>query len=147
MNYSKIIYTIMDIAINQQGINYAFEGDITNINTLNIEDYPVFCVASTSDHMEMMNYNTYNLTFYYVDREQWDNERAGSANEILIHSTGQMVLSNIIKKIIEEIGVLNDVYPISYSFWNESEMFTDKCSGVFTTIAIQVPKDTNCIIE
>ena len=59
-----------------------------------------------------------------------------------------MVLGNIINKI-KSFGdeMLNEIRDINYTLWGDTEIFSDKCSGVYTNITISLPKETNCPID
>ena len=54
------------------------------------------------------------------------------------------IISNIVRKFVEELQPLNDVYPLSYNLWSDTEIFDDVCNGVWTEITLRFPKTTNC---
>ena len=149
MNYAKLLYKILDIAINDKMINFCGEGDIYEINKMNINDYPIFWVAATQPMIEHENYIDYVLTLYYIDREKFQNDDINDTDQPLIHSNGMMTLSNIIKKIKYELGndLLKDITDVSYTLWGDTEIFADKTSGVYCNITLSLPKDSNCYID
>lgn len=147
MNYIGLIREILEIAIHQTGVNTAFDEDITQINVMQSAKYPVFNISPVSPQIEHENYFEYVLTMYYIDREQQANNEYHNPETSLIHSSGISILSNIIKKI----KALNDVLyideDINYTCWTDTEIFADKCAGVYAEVHIRVPKDTNCFTE
>lgn len=144
MNYAKILYELLKIAIQQQGVNYAGQGDIQEINSMTIKDYPIFWISATQPQTEYENYVDYNITLNYIDREKYQNDDRNDTDQPLIHSNGMQIISNIVRKFVEELQPLNDVYPLSYNLWSDTEIFDDVCNGVWTEITLRFPKTTNC---
>lgn len=147
MNYAKILYEILKIAINTNGVNYAGQGDIEEINRLTIKDYPIFWITTSQPMVEKGNTVEYHLTLNYIDKEKYQNDDVNDTNQPLIHSNGMVILGNTIRKVVEELQPLNEVYPISYNLWQDAEMFDDKCDGVWCDIILEFPKVTNCVID
>lgn len=149
MNYASLLLKVLDIAINDKFINYAGQGDIYEINSLNVKDYPIFWVSITEQVIERDNYIEYPLTMYYIDREKFQNDDVNDTDQPLIHSNGVIILGNIIRKIKEIFRdeLLNEIGEINYTLWGDTEIFSDKCSGVYTMIRLALPKETNCVIE
>ena len=147
MNYASLIREILDIGIHQTGINMCFDGDIYQLNNMQAGKFPVFVCAPTEPQIEHEQYFEYVLTLYYIDREQYSTNQYNNADISLIHSAGIQVLSNIIKKIrkINDILDIDDV--INYTCWTDTEILADKCNGVYCTIHIKVPKETNCVSD
>lgn len=144
-NYAQLIDRIIGIAIDQEGINQAGEGDIYEINNMPDVQYPIFWVSSTESHTEYDNYFLYTLTFYYVDRLIASSNHAYSNDNAHIVSSGMMVISNIIKKL----RTVDDIYSIdnqiSYTSFNDTDVFADKCAGVYCNVNIAVPKTSVCV--
>lgn len=147
MNYAKIIHNILDIAIHQSGVNMALDEDIYQINNMQTSKYPVFVCSPTEPQIEHENYYEFHLTLYYIDREQSANNEYNNPETTLIHSAGIQILGNIIKKIRDIQEVLSVDENVSYTLWSNTEIFADKCNGVYTTITVIVPKDSNCYSE
>lgn len=149
MNYAKLLYTILDIAIKDKMINCAGQGDVYEINSLDVKDYPLFWISATQPMVEHENRIDYVLTLYYIDREKFQNDDVNDTNQPLIHSNGMIVLGNIINKIKYAFRdeMLNEIRDINYTLWGDTEIFSDKCSGVYTNITISLPKETNCPID
>ena len=144
MNYAKILYELLKIAIQQQGVNYAGQGDIQEINSMIVKDYPIFWISATQPQTEYENYVDYNITLNYIDREKYQNDDRNDTDQPLIHSNGMQIISNIVRKFVEELQPLNDVYPLSYNLWSDTEIFDDVCDGVWVEITLRFPKTTNC---
>lgn len=149
LNYVKILQKILNIAINDRFINFAGQGDIYEINAMNINDYPIFWVAVTEQITEHSNYINYPLTLYYIDREKFMNDDEGDTDQPLIHSNGIMILSNIIKKIKAEFDneMLNEITEVNYTVWGDTEIFSDKCSGVYCNINLAFPVNSLCPVD
>lgn len=144
MNYAKILYELLKIAIQQQGVNYAGQGDIQEINSMTIKDYPIFWISATQPQTEYENYVDYSITLNYIDREKYQNDDRNDTDQPLIHSNGMQIISNIVRKFVQELQPLNEVYPLSYNLWSDTEIFDDVCNGVWTEITLRFPKTTNC---
>ena len=144
MNYAKLIREILDIAIHQSGVNMSFDSDIYQINSMQSAKYPVFNVSPVSPQIEHEQYFEYVLTFYYIDREQFGNNEYSNPETSLIHSNGISILSNIIKKLrtLEGVIAIDDI--INYTCWSDTEIFADKCAGVYCEVHIKVAKESNC---
>ena len=144
MNYVKLVKNILDIAIKQSGINMAIDEDPYLINSMQSSKFPVFVCAPTEPQIERENYYEFHLTLYYIDREQAANNEYNNPETSLIHSSGISILGNVIKKIRAIDEVISVDENISYTLFNDTEVFADRCNGVYTTITIRVPKDSNC---
>ena len=144
MNYAKLVREILDIAIHQSGVNMAFDQDIYQINSMQSAKYPVFNVSPVSPQIEHEQYFEYVLTFYYIDREQFGNNEYSNAETSLIHSNGISILSNIIKKVrsLDDVIAVDDI--VNYTCWSDTEIFADKCAGVYCEVHIKVAKESNC---
>lgn len=147
MNYAKLIQNILDIAIHQSGVNMAYDQNVYEINSMQAAKYPVFNVSPVSPQIEHEDYFEYILTFYYIDREQLGNNEYSNAETSLIHSSGISILSNIIKKLrsLDDIIDVDDI--INYTCWTDTEIFADKCAGVYCEVHIRVAKESNCYTE
>lgn len=144
MTYAQLINMVLSCGKAEAGINYCGEGDIYDINNDTIKNYPVFWVASTTSHTSYRDYMVYNLTLYYIDREQHSNTMQGVHNTLSIHSAGISILDNIIKRLDAQENV--DVTSgNTFTLWTDTEIFSDKTNGVYTEIEVTVPKDSACI--
>ena len=147
MNYVKLVREILDIAIHQSGINMSLDEDIYSINSMQAAKFPVFVCAPTEPQVERENYYEFHLTLYYIDREQLANNEYGNAETSNIHSAGISILGNIIKKIRALDEVVDVDETIQYTLFNDTEVFADRCNGVYTTITVIVPKESLCYTE
>lgn len=147
MNYAKLVQNILDIAIHQNGVNMAIDEDIYQINNMQSSKYPIFVCAPTEPQVEKENYYEFHLTLYYIDRVQSGNNEYYNAETSLVHSAGIAILGNIIKKLRNLDGVINVDETINYTCWTETEIFADKCNGVYCNIIVSVPKDCACYTE
>lgn len=145
MNYIRTIKKILDYGIGQKGISTAGEGDIYEINSMPAESYPIFWVASTSPHVEKTNYITYNLTLYYIDRQLADSDVKNCPDTTQISSAGISILSNVIKKLRNDPEVLSVNDDVQYTVWTDTQIFADKCAGVYANISISMPHENICI--
>lgn len=147
MNYAKLVREILDIAIHQSGVNMAIDEDIYQINNMQAAKYPIVVCAPTEPQIEKENYYEFHLTLYYIDRVQNANNEYYNAETSLVHSAGIGILGNIIKKIrsLDEIVDVDDT--INYTCWTETEIFADKCNGVYCNVTIRTPKESNCYTE
>lgn len=146
-NYAKLLYELLKIAIEMKGVNFAGQGDVEEINNLTIKDFPVFWLSATQPQTEYENYIDYHLTFNYIDREKVQTDDVNDTDRVLIHNNGMTVISNVIRKFIEEKQPMNEVYPIDYNLWSDTQMFNDVCNGVWTDITLRFPKVSNCVVE
>lgn len=144
MNYIKLIRVILDTAINQAGVNMAFDQDIFQLNNMQTSKYPVFNVSPVSPQIEHENYYEFILTLYYIDRLQSGTNEYYNPDVSSIHSNGIQILSNIIKKIRSLNEIIDIDQDIQYTCWGDTEIFADKCAGVYCEIHIKTPKDSNC---
>lgn len=147
MNYSKLVDAVLDIAIHQKGIGTAFDQNVYQLNNMQTAAYPVFNVSPTEPQIEHENYMEYVLTLYYIDREQFSNNEYGNPNTTLIHSNGISILSNIIKKIRCIDGVIDVDNDINYICWSDTEIFSDRCNGVYCQIHVKAIKETICFTD
>lgn len=141
MNYATLILKIMDIAIHHDGIQMAIDQDVYEINNMQDARYPVFAVVPTEPQIEREQYFEHHLTFYYIDRIQSENNKYDNAETALIHSAGIQALSSIIRSIREIEGVIDVSSDINYICWTSTEIFNDRCNGVYANVTIYLPKE------
>ena len=145
MNYITLIKTILDTSINEKGIKTVGEGDIFEINNKPDVEYPIFWTSATEPQVEHENYFEYVLTFYYVDRLTSNANRIKDTEVAGVHSAGIQIISNIIKKLRQDPRLIDVDTEVRYTLWNDTTVFADVCNGVYTTVHIKAPKETNCI--
>lgn len=135
MTLYTLINKLLKIALKQPNIGYVSEGDIYKLNSLPNIDYGVFFITQ-SQHTVNENTKIFNLTLYFVDRVFEDD-----SNVLSVQSMGIEVLSNIINIFNYENDDVNIEYGINFNTFIHK--FTDKCSGVYANIAIEVENNVN----
>lgn len=135
MTLYTLINKLKDISLTIPNINSAFDGDIFLLNSKPNIDYGVFFITQ-SQHTVNENTKTFNLTLYFVDRVFEDD-----SNVLSVQSMGIEVLSNIINIFNYENDDVNIEYGINFNTFIHK--FTDKCSGVYANIAIEVENNNN----
>lgn len=135
MTLYTLINKLKDISLTIPNINSAFDGDIFLLNSKPNIDYGVFFITQ-SQHTVNENTKTFNLTLYFVDRVFEDD-----SNVLSVQSMGIEVLSNIINIFNYENDDVNIEYGINFNTFIHK--FTDKCSGVYANIAIEVENNVN----
>lgn len=143
-NYAQVTNWILQNAVTLDNVNMAMEGDIYTINYIEHTNYPLLFVSATQPVTETENYWTYNLTLYYFDRVQDGVEDANNANSLLIRSNGIIALSKLVNLIRNAEWCYDLGYDNSYTLFGETMVFADLCLGVYTQIAIKVPKTSIC---
>ena len=144
MNYVTLVRKILDLAVHHDGIRMAIDQDIYEINNMRDAHYPIFAAVPTEPQIERENYMEYHLTFYYIDRLKSENNRYSDAETALIHSAGIQCLSSILRSIRMMDGVLDVTQEVQYVCWTDTEIFSDRCNGVYANVTIRCPKDSIC---
>ena len=147
MNYIKLVREILDIAIHQSGVNMTYDGDIYELNNMQSSKFPVVVCSATQPQIEHENYYDFVLTLYYIDRLQSNANEYSNPEISTTHSNGISILGNIIKKIRAIDEVIDVDETIQYTLFNDTEVFADRCNGVYTTITVKVPKESLCYTE
>lgn len=144
MTYKQLAYKICDIAIHNKLFNYAMEGDIAEIDSLNITEYPIFLVAGIGPHTDTGNIMRYTLVFYFLDRALNDFSNSTDA-----YSTGIEALKNIVNILREDENIVDVSDTISYSPFKatETKVLSDNCFGVYCQLEVSVVNETICGVE
>lgn len=135
MTLQETIQTLKAIALTQQGIRSATDGDIydaLNGNT-NVK-YGVFHINQTT-HQSTEDTDTYGLNLFYVDRLEADD-----ANRLQVQSIGKTLLDNIVMIFCTACDV--DVPTVTYTPFTQK--FTDMTAGVFATVNFTIFKEWTC---
>ena len=143
-NYAQVTNWILENAVTLDNVNMAMEGDIYALNYMEHTNYPLVFVSATQPVMESENYWTYNLTLYYFDRVQEELEDANNPNSLLIRSNGVTALSKLVNLIRNADWCYDLGYENTYTLFGQTMVFSDLCLGVYTNVAIKVPKITLC---
>ena len=96
--------------------------------------YGVFAWTQGQHVMNVYEGTTaYTFNLFYVDRLTADEK-----NKTEIQSVGLQVLGNILRSFTDYIGVSDA------RFQPFTQRFADECAGVYCTVTLTVPDDTNC---
>lgn len=135
MTLSEITRLIEMVASHQPSVNMIVRNDIFRLNGKSDAKYGVFAWVqgrhSSSIDSSMISFE---FTLYYVDRLTHD-----LSNQIEVQSVGITTLDNVLGQL-SELGVYVD----SYTFQTFNQRFFDECSGVFTNVTLNVPKNAVC---
>ena len=143
-NYAQVVNWILEKAVTLDNVNMAREGDIYAQNYLEGLEYPMVFVSATQPVTETESYWTYNLTLYYFDKITEECQDRNAVDGIYIRSNGVTVLSKLVNLIRNADWVLDLWYDNSYHLFGETAVFADILLGVYTQIAIKVPKNSVC---
>lgn len=144
MTYKSLSYKICDIAIHNKLLNYAMEGDIAEINSLNIKEYPVFLMSGIGPHTDNGSLMTYTVVFYYLDRALNDFSNSTDA-----YSSGIETLKNLVNLLRNDEDIVKVSDEISYNPFKatDTKVLSDNCFGVYAQVQITVLNDTLCGLD
>lgn len=144
MTYKSLAYKICDVAIHNKLLNYALEGDVAEINSLNIKEYPLFLVQGNGPHTDRGNVMTYGLTFFYFDRALKDFSNSTDA-----YSSGIEILKNLVRILRYDDDIVDISTEISYRPFKatDTKVLSDNVFGVYAELEITVLNDSLCAID
>lgn len=142
--YASLVRTILELATEHDGVNTALDQDLYEINSIPDLQYPLFVCIPTQPSVEHGNYLEIRLTMYYIDRLQEGNNQQGSAETSLVYSAGINILGSIIRKARYIPGVIDIPDGWEYTMFGDTEVFADKCAGVYTNVRVFIPKTEVC---
>jgi len=134
MTLLDLIKQLEDVALTQPQVKEIVPSDVYQLNERAGVMYGVFAWTQgqhVKNIYEGMTAYTFNL--FYVDRLTADQK-----NKTEIQSVGLQVLGNILRSLSDYIGVSEAC------FQPFTERFADECAGVYCTVTLTVPDDTNC---
>ena len=67
--------------------------------------------------------------------------------EKMIIQKQRHILSNVIKKLRNDPEVLSVNDDVQYTVWTDTQIFADKCAGVYANISISMAHENTCIAE
>jgi hypothetical protein len=137
MTLFEFIKAMEAIAEAQPAINQVVPGDVYLLNGDKQAEYGVFAWQHRQHQEEIEgDYRLYSFQLFYIDRETQD-----GGNILQAQSMGFDVLSNIIRTIVQELGVSIYSTPLYQPF---EQRFKDECAGIYATVTFIVPNETIC---
>ena len=134
MTLLDLIKKLEDVAIKQPQVKEIVPSDVYQLNTRADALYGVFAWTQGQHVMNVYEGTTaYTFNLFYVDRLTADEK-----NKTEIQSVGLQVLGNILRSFTDYIGVSDA------RFQPFTQRFADECAGVYCTVTLTVPDDTNC---
>lgn len=140
MTLLDVIQLLKETAKKHKLLNSAISGaSLYTINNLTIRDYAMLFIqpSYTDDYDD--NIITYRLNLYYIDRLLND-----SSNELDIYSAGNSFFTDFLNELKRIDGIFNVRYDSRINLFTETERLSDRCSGVWTTLYLQVQKESVC---
>lgn len=134
MTLLDLIKKLEDVAISQPQVREIVPSDVYQLNERASVMYGVFAWTQGQHVKDFVRGTTaYTFNLFYVDRLTADHK-----NKTEIQSVGLQVLGNILRSFVDYIGVSDA------RFQPFTERFADECAGVYCTVTLTVPDDTNC---
>ena len=134
MTLLDLIKKLEDVAIKQPQVNEIVPNDVYQLNERAAVMYGVFAWTQGQHVKDIYNGTTaYTFNLFYVDRLTADQK-----NKTEIQSVGLQVLGNILRSLSSYVAVSEA------RFQPFTERFADECAGVYCTVTLTVPDDTNC---
>lgn len=140
MTLLDVIQLLKETTKKHKLLNSAISGaSLYTINHLTIRDYAMLFIqpSYTDDYDD--NIMTYRLNLYYIDRLLND-----SSNELEIYSAGNSFFTDFLNELKRIDGIFNVRYDSRRNLFTETERLSDRCSGVWVTLYLQVLKESVC---
>lgn len=135
MRYLELIQRIEEAANAQPSVSSIVRDDVYLLNAEKATKYGVFAWTQNTHRAEAVSDMMYfSFNFYYIDRLA-----EGDSNKLDIYATGIATLANIIRKLSDEVGLID-----SYTLQPFTQKFLDRCAGVYATVSIGISVDTTC---
>ena len=144
LNYAQLTDRILKTALEIDNVNFAMEGNIYEINSMECTQYPLVFASSVRPAVEHEDYFSYYITLYYFDRLKEEVEDLNDAQSVIIRSNGIQALSSLVKRIREFPEVIDVPFENQYTCFGSTFVFSDYCLGCYTEIEIKLPKTTLC---
>lgn len=143
-NYAQLVNNFLLTAVKFPTVNYAFSGNVYEINSMEGTQYPVFVVSAIRPALEQENYFEFYLTLMYIDRLQEETEEQKNADSLIIESSGIATLSKIITEMRNDPHIIDIPFGNQYTIYSRTFCFNDYCQAVSTEITVIVPKSSIC---
>lgn len=143
-NYAQLVNKILSTAVKYPTVNYAFSGNVYEINSMELTQYPVMVVSAIRPAIERENYFEFYLTLMYIDRLQEETEEQQNADSVIIESNGISTLSKVINEIRQDPAIVDLPFGNQYTIYSRTFCFNDYCQAVSTEITVIVQKSSIC---
>lgn len=145
LNYAQLTDRILKTAVTLDNVNFAMEGDIYFINSMETTKYPLIFCSSVRPAVEHNDFFSYYITIYYFDRlEDQSADDPGDGQGVVIRSNGIQAISSLISKIREFPEVIDIPYENQYHCFGSTFVFSDYCLGCYSEIEVKLPKTSIC---
>ena len=135
MTLAQVIRIFEKVAMQQPSLKMIVRSDVFRLNSAPSLKYGVFAWTQGQHSGNVNGMQTYNFTFFYVDRLKDD-----KGNQIEIQSVGCETIGNILRTLSEEY----DIEIGNYSIQPFNQRFTDECAGVFCNVSLSVLPTLTC---
>ena len=136
MTLLDTIRLIENLAAAQPAVHMIVRQDARRLNDCPDARYGAFAWVQSIHKATVTTGIIFEFNLFYIDRLTADRK-----NETEIQSIGVQVLDNVIHGLYEADGVI-DI--LEYTFTPFDYRFADECAGVYTTVRIEVDRDTDC---
>ena len=135
MTLLDIISKIEAVAISQPQVNEIVPNDVYALNERASALYGVFAWTQGQHVLNIYgDVTVYTFNLFYIDRLTADQK-----NKTEVQSVGIQVLSNVLRSFEDDRVAVGEA-----RFQTFTEKFADECAGVYCTVTLSVPNDTNC---
>lgn len=143
-NYARLVDKILEMAVTLDNVNFAFQGNVMEINSMEITKYPVVVVSAIRPAVERENWFEFYLTLMYIDRLQEEDAQPDNPDQLVIESNGITALSRLVNTMRNDPKIMDIPFGNSYTIYARTFAFSDVCQAVSTEITVLVPKDGIC---
>ena len=139
MTLRDVVNILEAAALREPAVRTVVPNDVFALNTMQDARYGVFAWTQGQHRLDIAEgMQRFAFVLFYVDRLTDD-----AANRLMVQSTGVQVLGNILRAAdAEGVEVEGEV-----AFTTFNQRFIDDCAGVYASVTLLVPADTNCKIE
>lgn len=143
-NYAELVDKVLNTAVTLENVNFAFSGNVMEINSMEITKYPVVVVSAIRPAIERENWFEFYLTLMYIDRLQEEDAQPDNPDQIVIESNGITALSRLVNTMRNDPKIMDIPFGNQYTIYARTFAFSDVCQAVSTEITVLVPKDGIC---
>lgn len=143
-NYARLVDNILETAVTLDNVNFAFQGNVMEINSMEITKYPVVVVSAIRPAVERENWFEFYLTIMYINRLEEESDQPGNPDQLVIESNGITALSRLVNTMRNDPKIMDIPFGNSYTIYARTFAFSDVCQAVSTEITVLVPKDGIC---